>query len=173
VNLPEVIRFEVSQLLAEATLAARLEVEEPSFFDFLSSRNILILGILLLLGLVALSRWLIQKRRKANLESSQDEQTLSSFPEKELLTIWKSLQQFRGKVITQEELDDILGIHLLKSRELRKVKRARLIKRINVLALQQFGKEFISRERNEEDRRMIEYRILDIAPDKFLSKPEV
>jgi hypothetical protein len=71
------------------------------------------------------------------------------------------LLQHEGKVITQQELDEILGIHQLKNHELRKVKRARLIKRINTLALHQLGKELILRVRNEEDRRMIAYRILD------------
>lgn len=160
-EFPQPVRFEIENLLAEGTLAAKLEIEDHSFVIPLSARSILILEILLFLSLVLGFGWLIQKKEKTMQKQMQTAEGLSPALENELQTMLHMLLQHEGKVFTQQELDEILGIHQLKNHELRKVKRARLIKRINTLALHQLGKELILRVRNEEDRRMIAYRILD------------
>ncbi|MFC5191120.1 hypothetical protein ACFPIK_05030 [Algoriphagus aquatilis] len=82
------------------------------------------------------------------------------------------LRPYSGQVISQEEMDKILGIDSLINQDLRKVRRSRAIKAINDHGLERHGKPMIQRVRDEQDMRIIRYLIEDEALAKSVNPSE-
>ncbi len=66
---------------------------------------------------------------------------------------------YSGQFLTTETLDQLLGIDSQTNFDSRRMKRARLINDINEQYLAQAGKELIVREKKEEDKRYVYYKI--------------
>ena len=73
-------------------------------------------------------------------------------------------------IISQEKMDELLGLEHGLAFDLRKVHRARKIREINEMFISQFGYPLITRERHTMDRRMILYCIGKIFIDKEENK---
>lgn len=69
------------------------------------------------------------------------------------------LLPYSGQLLTTEALDQLLGIDSQINFDSRRMKRARLINDINEQYLAQKGKELIVREKKEEDKRYVYYKI--------------
>lgn len=69
------------------------------------------------------------------------------------------LLPYSGQFLTTETLDELLGIDNQANFDSRRMKRARLINEINEQYLAQNGKELIVREKKEEDKRYVYYKI--------------
>lgn len=69
------------------------------------------------------------------------------------------LLPYSGQFLTTETLDELLGIDNQTNFDSRRMKRARLINEINEQYLAQKGKELILREKKEEDKRYVYYKI--------------
>ncbi len=69
------------------------------------------------------------------------------------------LLPYSGQFLTTETLDELLGIDNQANFDSRRMKRARLINEINEQYLAQKGKELIVREKKEEDKRYVYYKI--------------
>ena len=63
------------------------------------------------------------------------------------------------KELLTEKLDKILGIHNLENIDTRRLKRSRLIIRINELYEEKEGKQLIVREKSQDDKRFVFYKI--------------
>ena len=69
------------------------------------------------------------------------------------------LLSYSGQFLTTEALDQLLGIDSQTNFDSRRMKRARLINDVNEQYLAQAGKELIVREKKEEDKRYVYYKI--------------
>ena len=69
------------------------------------------------------------------------------------------LLPYSGQFLTTETLDELLGVDNQTNFDSRRMKRARLINEINEQYLAQKGKELILREKKEEDKRYVYYKI--------------
>jgi hypothetical protein len=82
-------------------------------------------------------------------------------------TVWEEsnfsvllrMRHYTQQMITQEEMDTILGIQEQKNPDIRKVSRSRAIKSINEAMESKIGRPIISRVRDKVDKRVILYRI--------------
>ena len=111
----------------------------------------LFIGIFLLLG--GVTGWWYVNRQKKNLpESIEDD-----FKEDESLL--DKLLEHDGKKLTTEEFDQILGIHEITNFDSKRIKRARLIKGINLQYEEKKGISLITRIKNPEDKRFVYYKI--------------
>ena len=82
------------------------------------------------------------------------------------------LKSYSGQVISQEEMDRIVGIDTIKNQDLRKVRRSRAIKALNDYMIEQHGEPIIQRVRDEQDMRIIRYLIEDTFSSKSTKTPE-
>jgi hypothetical protein len=69
------------------------------------------------------------------------------------------LLEHDGKKLTTEEFDKILGIHEITNFDSKRIKRARLIKEINLRYEEKKGMGLITRIKNPEDKRFVYYKI--------------
>jgi hypothetical protein len=75
------------------------------------------------------------------------------------------LLPFSGQVISQEDMDRILEIDTLTNQDLRKVRRSRAIKSINDFLTEQDLPPAITRVRDAQDKRIIQYKI-EVTPNQ-------
>jgi hypothetical protein len=67
--------------------------------------------------------------------------------------------EHNGKKLSTEEFDRILGIHEIPNFDSKRIKRARLIKEINLKYEEKKGTALINRIKNPEDKRFVYYKI--------------
>lgn len=111
----------------------------------------LFIGIFLLLG--GVTGWWYVNRQKKTLPVSIEED------EKEDESLLDKLLEHDGKKLTTEEFDQILGIHEITNFDSKRIKRARLIKGINLQYEEKKGIGLITRIKNPEDKRFVYYQI--------------
>jgi hypothetical protein len=111
----------------------------------------LAVGIFLLLG--GVTGWWYVNRQKKTLPVSIEE------VEKEDESLLDKLLEHDGKKLTTEEFDRILGIHEISNFDSKRIKRARLIKGINLQYEEKKGVVLITRIKNPEDKRFVYYQI--------------
>jgi hypothetical protein len=70
-------------------------------------------------------------------------------------------------------LEEILGVQVIKNQDLRKVRRSRAIKALNDHMMEVLGKPIIQRERDEQDKRVILYRVQEFSKAKTIEIPEI
>jgi hypothetical protein len=104
--------------------------------------------ILLLLGFgVARYQHLRKKRKEEVLEETEDYNLLDK------------LFAYDGQKLSTEEFDRILGIAEISNFDSKRIKRARLIKGINLQYEEKKGVSLITRIKNQEDKRFVYYQI--------------
>jgi len=81
----------------------------------------------------------------------------------------------RGKILTKDELDTILHLRNQQNLDSLKVLRSKALKIINQQALKVYGQNLVLRQREEDDKRVMLYRINDQIKtnEKFLISSEV
>jgi len=79
--------------------------------------------------------------------------------EKEESVAFRKLKPFFGNTLSSDQLDDILGINSQLNYDSSRAKRSKIIRDLNKESKELYGKELISRVRNEEDSRFINYEI--------------
>ena len=80
----------------------------------------------------------------------------SKFYDPELL---KHIKENSGKLLTSDEMDDLLGINSSMSQDSKRVKRSRIIKSVNEDYKLKKGKKLIIRQRDEKDSRYMLYKV--------------
>ena len=78
---------------------------------------------------------------------------------KEESVSFRKLKPFFGNTLSSDQLDDILGINSQLNYDSSRAKRSKIIRDLNKESKELYGKELISRVRNEEDSRFINYEI--------------
>ena len=80
----------------------------------------------------------------------------SKFYDPELL---KHIKGNSGKLLTSDEMDELLGINSSMSQDSKRVKRSRIIKSVNEDYKLKKGKKLIIRQRDEKDSRYMLYKV--------------
>jgi hypothetical protein len=158
--------IDLSEQVKSASLVGILSVREGnSVSEMLSQEWLLWLGegvlVFLVLGLVwRLSLGNFKKQRAQSSEPEFD------FPSQ--YSSWlKELSPYSGQLISQAQLEAILDLDNILNQDLKKVRRSRAIKSLNEYMTEHHGKPIILRIRDEQDMRIIRYRIEDYT----LTKP--
>ena len=111
---------------------------------------LLFAGIFVLLGGIAAWRYKHEQKKKqaAPVEEVGEDEILLD-----------RLMEHNGKKLSTEEFDRILGIHEIPNFDSKRIKRARLIKEINLKYEEKKGTALINRIKNPEDKRFVYYKI--------------
>lgn len=164
-NLDEPLAFDAEVLVSNAVKAGKIEFApvydfgELTFFDLMG-----VLTMMLFLG--AFTLYIYRTKKSPQRSAKQSAKIVATKAAKhELAHFFDLLENHKGKTISQATLDKLLEIDHLKNDDLRKVRRARLVKQLNAAASTQFGHEIIQRTRLKDDRRMMAYKIWDQIPD--------
>ena len=108
---------------------------KTSYFNYLLA--------LIVLVLAGVAVWIVKSKK-------------SKFYDPELL---KLIKENSGKLLTSNEMDDLLGINSSMSQDSKRVKRSRIIKSVNEDYKLKKGKKLITRQRDEKDSRYMLYKI--------------
>ncbi|AMQ57541.1 hypothetical protein AO498_13915 [Algoriphagus sanaruensis] len=156
-NLGVFTQIEVEDLLKGAERVGGLEIKNFGVFDVDQE---LLVDLTLLLGVLVVGFvWYWQSKTKEKEVGAEVSDKNLPAISVELENVLPELHANAGQLLKQQELDVLLGIHEIKNLDLKKVKRARLIRMINEETLRIFGNPCIERVRSEEDRRMMQYRV--------------
>jgi len=163
--------IDLSEQVKSAVLVGKIELKEGSAFSEFLSQDWFLLslgGIAVLVVLWLIWRWTEVKFNTENAQASEPE---IDFPSQ--FSHWlKGLSPHSGQLISQAQLEVILGVENVKNQDLRKVRRSRAIKAINEHMLERHGKPIIQRVRDEQDMRIIRYYIEDDALEKSIKPSE-
>ena len=164
---PTISELEISELFQSALPLGKVRLKEDAHWKELVDKYwkellglVLISLILLGIGKVALPKQPKNIPDPPSELGKEDNQVLSV------------LKSYLGQVISQEEMDRIVGIDTIKNQDLRKVRRSRAIKALNDYMIEQHGEPIIQRVRDEQDMRIIRYLIEDNFSSKSTKTPE-
>ena len=157
--------IQLEEFITTAVPVGKLKILEPpmGLGKYLHDWKSTLMGLMMFL-LVA---WVFWKTFKVNYS----EETVPFTEEDPLFTgnyeLWlKRLAPHSGQVISQKQLEEILGVQGIKNQDLRKVRRSRAIKALNDHMLKYLDKPVIQRERDEQDKRVIHYQIASFSSGK-------
>ena len=77
----------------------------------------------------------------------------------EIENIADSLKKYSKQSLSGQELDEVLGIHLIENHDSKRMKRSRLVNRLNAYNQAKNGTDLIVRDKDQEDKRFVYYRI--------------
>jgi hypothetical protein len=158
--------IQLDELTSSSVLVGRLEIRETptGLGEYLPDWE----SASIFLAMILMIAWIFWKTLKVShtkepLPEPKEDQVLSGNYE-----LWlKRLAPYSGQVISQKQLEEILGVQDIKNQDLRKVRRSRAIKELNDQMQKILDKPFIQRERDEQDKRVIHYQIAKIPKEKF------
>lgn len=78
---------------------------------------------------------------------------------KEIQKLTASITQYSGELLHSEKLDEVLGIDKIENTDSKRLKRSRLINRLNEYHNSKEGTDLIVRDKNPEDKRYIYYQV--------------
>lgn len=78
---------------------------------------------------------------------------------KEIQKLTASITQYSGELLHSEKLDEVLGIDKIENTDSKRLKRSRLINRLNEYHNSKKGTDLIVRDKNPEDKRYIYYQV--------------
>ena len=165
------IEFDLDEIVASAIPVGRLGIGEASFFstDWHSVFDSVTIALLVLVVLVFLGVW----RSVLSLKTPPKLAIEAEEPLSWEVNGWiRKLKSHVGTVISQEVMDELLGIEHQKNPDIRKVNRSRAIRALNEQAAKEVGWPIITRERDTGDKRIIRYRISPLAKPKIGSVSE-
>ena len=152
------IEFDVDELVATAIPVGKLRIVDlkPEFEDsqFSFEEIDLLLFLLNLCVLVAIGGTIYFQRKQVVPVLEQKENT-----SEDVIGWAKKLEEFQGLVVSQETIDELLGIQAQRNPDIRKTNRSRAIKSINEAMQSKLGESLITRVRDKEDKRVIHYQI--------------
>ena len=162
---------DLSEQVKSAVLVGRVGVKEgPAFLDYFKEDwlPLLVEAIAVFVGLWLFWRWMMKDySSQMGVQSEEESDFTGQFSH------WlKALVPYSGKLITQTQLEAILGVEDVKNQDLRKVRRSRAIKALNEYTTEHYGKLIILRIRDDQDMRIIKYRIEECYQPKSTQKPE-
>ncbi|AMQ57543.1 hypothetical protein [Algoriphagus sanaruensis] len=158
----EDIRLSLPQLKQEAKLVGKISIQNE-VFPYQNGMYFIVLSVLIG-GIVGTWFW---RKKKLGLADEILSQEPDSMALDERIFPFLDVQE---TIISQEKMDELLGLEHGLAFDLRKVHRARKIREINEMFISQFGYPLITRERHTMDRRMILYCIGKIFIDKEENK---
>jgi hypothetical protein len=164
---PTITKLEMTELIKTALPLGKVSLKEDQRIkDLIGAYWKEGAGAILMLMVLLVALKILSPRRYPD---DSDSSSPVNFEHKHLL---HALQHYSGQVIPQEVLDQVLDIGDLKNQDLRKVRRSRAIKALNEHMLERQGKPVIQRIRDEQDMRIIRYRIENIALTKSTKTPK-
>jgi hypothetical protein len=162
---------DLSDQVKSAVLVGRVGVKEgPAFLDYFKEDwlPLLVEAIAVFVGLWLFWRWMMKDYSSQLVVQSEEEPDFTG-----QFSHWlKALVPYSGKLITQAQLEVILGVEGIENQDLRKVRRSRAIKALNEYMTEHIGKPIILRIRDDQDRRIIKYRIEEGYQLKSTKIPE-
>ena len=153
---------DLSEQVKSAVLVGRVGVKEgPAFLDYFKEDwlSLLVEAIAVFVGLWLIWRWTMDDNSSRIVVQSELEPDFTG-----QFSHWlKGLSPYFGQLISQAQLEAILGVDNVKNQDLRKVRRSRAIKALNAYMTEHHGKPLILRIRDEQDMRIIRYQIESFA----------
>ena len=144
--------LDLEYLLSQSKEVGFIKVLEKGLLDTFSlkSNSFISISIFTLLGIVILSFLWVKNGKK------QPVKTLT-FDEMEKLI--ESFKPYSGQLLDSEKIDSLLEIEPKGNPDLNRVKRSRMIIRVNKYYTSQKGKELIVREKDSKDKRFVYYKV--------------
>jgi hypothetical protein len=144
--------LDLEYLLSQSKEVGFIKVLEKGLLDTFSlkSNSFISISIFTLLGIVILSFIWVKNGKK------QPVKTLT-FDEMEKLI--ESFKPYSGQLLDLEKMDSLLEIDSKGNPDLNRVKRSRMIIRVNKYYTSQKGKELIVREKDSKDKRFVYYKV--------------
>jgi hypothetical protein len=144
--------LDLAYLLSQSKEVGFIQVLEKGFLDSFSLKNnpFISIATLTLVGIIILS-FLWTKRTK--------KQAVSALGFDEIEKLIENFKPHSGQLLDSEKLDSLLGIDSNGNADLARVKRSRMIIRVNKYYTSQKGKELIVREKNPKDKRYVYYKV--------------
>ena len=151
-------RLPIDEIVADAKLIGSIRLEAK---DEEEGKNLAypLVG-LAFMGLVLIGTLSFLRKRKVEAEEEEVEKIepmdggLDTFD-----AIIAELTIHSGKMLNGDEVNEILKLDSDKSMESSRVERSRMIKKVNSIYKERFGRELIARTRSIEDKRIILYQI--------------
>ena len=128
-----------------------------NFLDFFNEEwfPLLLEALAVVVGLCLFWQWIMKDYSSQVVVQSEQEPDFTG-----QFSHWlKGLSPYFGQLISQAQLEAILGVDNVKNQDLRKVRRSRAIKALNAYMTEHHGKPLILRIRDEQDMRIIRYQI--------------
>jgi hypothetical protein len=152
------IEFDIKEIISKSIPVGRLSIsdQKPEFAENklnLEGIPLLLVGLNVIL-LAAIGGTIYYQKKQSTFVHEKERN-----PSHEIACWTKKLEEFQGLIISQETMDELLGIQGQKNPDIRKVSRSRAIKSINEHMMARIGKELILRVRDAEDKRVISYQI--------------
>ncbi len=154
--------FQLDDLVKSAIPVGRVVFKENSFWSSLRVEQIILFS-LISSALIVLGLYLSKSKPRI---PNQEKEKQSTDLEESQRSILQKIIPHLGRVITQEAMDEILGIQDLKNQDIRKTNRSRAIKSINEAMQSKLGETLITRVRDKEDKRVIHYQIASFSSGK-------
>ena len=162
---------DLSEQVKSAVLVGRVGVKEgPVFLDFFNEEwfPLLLEALAVVVGLCLFWQWIMKDYSSQVVVQSEQEPDFTG-----QFSHWlKALVPYSGNLITQAQLEAILGVDGVKNQDLRKVRRSRAIKALNEYMTEHYGKPIILRIRDDQDMRIINYHIGELHQTKSTKIPE-
>lgn len=161
---PTISELEISELFQKALPLGNVSLkDDPFWVEILGFHWKEVVGVILMI--VALfGFWKLLKPQTAPI--AMDQSPDLGKEENQLLSV---LRPYSGQIISQEMMDEFLGINSLKNQDLRKVRRSRAIKSVNDFLTKQDHPPAITRVRDAQDKRIIQYKI-EVASNQKTKK---
>lgn len=163
--------IDLSEQVKSASLVGILSVSDGKSVSEIFSQEWLLWiaeGVLVFLVL-----WLIWRLTQGNFKKQSAQSSEPNFDFPNQFSSWlKELSPYSGQLISQAQLEAILGLENLQNQDLKKVRRSRAIKALNEYMKEHHGKPIILRIRDEQDMRIIRYRIEDFSLTKHSKATE-
>jgi hypothetical protein len=118
-----------------------------------SIKDVLYGGIIL--TLLSSLFFIVRKNAKPKEEVPVDDSPVTN----ELDSLVDKLCAYAGQPLDTDRIDKILGIDNADNMDSKRLKRSRLITKVNEYYLQKNGKDLVTRERNPDDKRYMYYKI--------------
>lgn len=159
----DVLSIDINDLYQKANHVGQakiLPISQRELEELQLDYVLLTLGILIATGLIVF--WVLRreilkvKQQQLQRENAGIEPKIHKNSDQKLLELF---EPFQGKLLTVEQLDQILLIDDIPNADHKKVKRSRLIKEVNQVSESYSGEALIIRRRNPEDKRFMIYEI--------------
>jgi len=138
----------LTQVPQKSTEVGAVPAKEVAEFGILSFWADLLFFMILAIGLLILK---MKQSKEKNLEPE-----VQPFKRLDLIQL---LLPYSGQLLTTENLDQLLGFDSQTTFDSRRMKRARLIKKINQHYLAQTGRVLIIQDKMSDDKRSVTYKI--------------
>lgn len=145
--------LDIDDMFKKSVQVGKIEMDEDFDKPQFPTKDVFYGGAIL--ALVSSLVFVLRKNTKTKEEISLDDMPVTN----ELESLIDKLGMYVGQPLDTEKIDKILGIENADNTDSKRLKRSRLITKLNEYYQQSHGKELITRVRNPDDKRYMYYKI--------------